>query len=207
MTFTLTQRSSSLLYFSLSQLQAHSRPRPFLTSPQIQSWRPPLLQSRPHQPWSLGRLRGKKPPVVPTSRSTAWTASSGKASQAPPPTQALALPHPPVPPLILWCIVRYLESCNIPSTTKRKCASSSSCTASSASDDDKQRTSTVSVGAKKGKGLVHALLPLPSHGPLALCLYPSATGAPTLLCLAPLPASRSPDSSLLSTHPHQGFLF
>ncbi|XP_017535879.1 period circadian protein homolog 1 isoform X1 [Manis javanica] len=46
-------------------------------------------------------------------------------------------------------ILRYLESCNIPSTTKRKCASSSSCTASSASDDDKQRTSTVSVGAKK----------------------------------------------------------
>nr|Q8K3T3.1 RecName: Full=Period circadian protein homolog 1; Short=sPER1; AltName: Full=Circadian clock protein PERIOD 1 [Nannospalax judaei]CAC95146.1 period 1 protein [Nannospalax judaei] len=46
-------------------------------------------------------------------------------------------------------ILRYLESCNIPSTTKRKCASSSSCTASSASDDDKQRTGPVPVGAKK----------------------------------------------------------
>ncbi|XP_047562513.1 period circadian protein homolog 1 isoform X2 [Lutra lutra] len=46
-------------------------------------------------------------------------------------------------------ILRYLESCNIPSTTKRKCASSSSCTASSASDDDKQRTGPVPLGAKK----------------------------------------------------------
>ncbi|XP_006151814.1 period circadian protein homolog 1 isoform X1 [Tupaia chinensis] len=46
-------------------------------------------------------------------------------------------------------ILRYLESCNIPSTTKRKCASSSSYTASSASDDDKQRTGSVPLGAKK----------------------------------------------------------
>ncbi|XP_063484412.1 period circadian protein homolog 1 isoform X2 [Symphalangus syndactylus] len=46
-------------------------------------------------------------------------------------------------------ILRYLESCNLPSTTKRKCASSSSCTTSSASDDDKQRTGPVSVGTKK----------------------------------------------------------
>nr|XP_020031106.1 period circadian protein homolog 1 isoform X3 [Castor canadensis]XP_020031107.1 period circadian protein homolog 1 isoform X3 [Castor canadensis]XP_020031108.1 period circadian protein homolog 1 isoform X3 [Castor canadensis] len=46
-------------------------------------------------------------------------------------------------------ILRYLESCNIPSTTKRKCASSSSYTTSSASDDDKQRTGPVPVGAKK----------------------------------------------------------
>uniref|UniRef100_A0A8C0YQT0 Period circadian clock 1b n=1 Tax=Cyprinus carpio carpio TaxID=630221 RepID=A0A8C0YQT0_CYPCA len=35
-------------------------------------------------------------------------------------------------------IVRYLESCNIPNTMKRKCGSSS-CTASSTSDDDKQQ--------------------------------------------------------------------
>uniref|UniRef100_A0A673VH13 Period circadian regulator 1 n=1 Tax=Suricata suricatta TaxID=37032 RepID=A0A673VH13_SURSU len=49
-------------------------------------------------------------------------------------------------------ILRYLESCNIPSTAKakRKCASSSSCTTSSASDDDKQRTGPVPLGAKKG---------------------------------------------------------
>ncbi|XP_004604902.1 period circadian protein homolog 1 isoform X2 [Sorex araneus] len=46
-------------------------------------------------------------------------------------------------------ILRYLESCSIPGTTKRKCASSSSCTASSASDDDKQKTGPVPVGARK----------------------------------------------------------
>ncbi|XP_008538136.2 period circadian protein homolog 1 isoform X1 [Equus przewalskii] len=51
-------------------------------------------------------------------------------------------------------ILRYLESCNIPSTTKRKCASSSSCTTSSASDDDKQRTGPLSVGAKKDPSAV-----------------------------------------------------
>uniref|UniRef100_A0A8D0Y3F9 Period circadian regulator 1 n=1 Tax=Sus scrofa TaxID=9823 RepID=A0A8D0Y3F9_PIG len=51
-------------------------------------------------------------------------------------------------------ILRYLESCNLPSTTKRKCASSSSCTASSASDDDKQRPGPVSMGAKKDPSAV-----------------------------------------------------
>lgn len=51
-------------------------------------------------------------------------------------------------------ILRYLESCNIPGTTKRKCASSSSCTASSASDDDKQRTGPVPVGTKKDQSAV-----------------------------------------------------
>ena len=52
-------------------------------------------------------------------------------------------------------IPRYLESCNLPSTTKRKCASSSSYTTSSASDDDRQRTGPVSVGTKKGKDPMH----------------------------------------------------
>nr|KAF6414845.1 hypothetical protein HJG59_000155 [Molossus molossus] len=51
-------------------------------------------------------------------------------------------------------ILRYLESCNIPGTTKRKCASSSSYTASSASDDDRQRTGPVSVGVKKDQSAV-----------------------------------------------------
>ncbi|XP_036308013.1 period circadian protein homolog 1 isoform X4 [Pipistrellus kuhlii] len=51
-------------------------------------------------------------------------------------------------------ILRYLDSCNIPGTTKRKCASSSSCSASSASDDDKQRTGPVSVGTKKDQSAV-----------------------------------------------------
>lgn len=51
-------------------------------------------------------------------------------------------------------ILRYLDSCNIPGTTKRKCASSSSCSASSASDDDKQRTGPVPVGTKKDQSAV-----------------------------------------------------
>ncbi|XP_034502847.1 period circadian protein homolog 1 isoform X1 [Ailuropoda melanoleuca] len=51
-------------------------------------------------------------------------------------------------------ILRYLESCNIPGTTKRKCASSSSCTTSSASDDDKQRTGPVVLGARKDPSAV-----------------------------------------------------
>ncbi|XP_014405360.1 PREDICTED: period circadian protein homolog 1 isoform X4 [Myotis brandtii] len=52
-------------------------------------------------------------------------------------------------------ILRYLESCNIPGTIKRKCASSSSsCTASSASDEDKQRTGPVPVGTKKDQSAV-----------------------------------------------------
>uniref|UniRef100_G3TUM4 Period circadian regulator 1 n=1 Tax=Loxodonta africana TaxID=9785 RepID=G3TUM4_LOXAF len=46
-------------------------------------------------------------------------------------------------------ILRYLESCNIPNTTKRKCASSSSCTTSSVSDDDKQRAGPVPASVKK----------------------------------------------------------
>ncbi|XP_018598105.1 period circadian protein homolog 1b isoform X2 [Scleropages formosus] len=40
-------------------------------------------------------------------------------------------------------IIRYLESCNVPSTVKRKCGSSS-CTVSSTSDDDKQKETSVS---------------------------------------------------------------
>ncbi|XP_006899214.1 PREDICTED: period circadian protein homolog 1 [Elephantulus edwardii] len=51
-------------------------------------------------------------------------------------------------------ILRYLESCNIPSTAKRKCASSSSCTMSSASDDDKQRIGPLTTGAKKDPSAV-----------------------------------------------------
>nr|XP_033780323.1 period circadian protein homolog 1 isoform X2 [Geotrypetes seraphini] len=45
-------------------------------------------------------------------------------------------------------IIRYLESCNIPSTVKRKCASSSY-TASSTSDDDKQKAAADMYAAKK----------------------------------------------------------
>ncbi|XP_044104971.1 period circadian protein homolog 1 isoform X2 [Neovison vison] len=73
-------------------------------------------------------------------------------------------------------ILRYLESCNIPSTTKRKCASSSSCTASSASDDDKQRTGPVPLGAKKDIIMMEdlpGLAPGPAPSPA-----PSPTVAP-----------------------------
>nr|XP_023651504.1 period circadian protein homolog 1 isoform X1 [Paramormyrops kingsleyae] len=42
-------------------------------------------------------------------------------------------------------IIRYLESCNVPNTVKRKCGSSS-CTVSSTSDDDKQKES---LGTRK----------------------------------------------------------
>ncbi|XP_060060355.1 period circadian protein homolog 1 isoform X2 [Erinaceus europaeus] len=70
-------------------------------------------------------------------------------------------------------ILRYLESCNIPSTTKRKCASSSSCTTSSASDDDKQRTGPVPVEAKKDiimmedlPGLAPGPAPSPAPSPI-----------------------------------------
>ncbi|XP_048221636.1 period circadian protein homolog 1 isoform X3 [Perognathus longimembris pacificus] len=72
-------------------------------------------------------------------------------------------------------ILRYLESCNIPSTTKRKCASSSSYTASSASDDDKQRTGPVPVGAKKDIVMMEEL-PSLAPGPA-----PSPAPSPTVI--------------------------
>uniref|UniRef100_A0A4W4GQW5 PAS domain-containing protein n=1 Tax=Electrophorus electricus TaxID=8005 RepID=A0A4W4GQW5_ELEEL len=56
-------------------------------------------------------------------------------------------------------IIRYLESCNVPNTVKRKCGSSS-CTASSTSDDDKQQ---VAPGNIKGMPpLVGESTPLPA---------------------------------------------
>ncbi|XP_070629156.1 period circadian protein homolog 1 isoform X1 [Bos indicus] len=76
-------------------------------------------------------------------------------------------------------ILRYLESCNLPSTAKRKCASSSSCTASSASDDDKQRAGPVSVGAKKDPSAV-----LPGEGATPLKEPVVGGGALSPLALA-----------------------
>ncbi|XP_026376658.2 period circadian protein homolog 1 isoform X2 [Ursus arctos] len=73
-------------------------------------------------------------------------------------------------------ILRYLESCNVPGTTKRKCASSSSCTTSSASDDDKQRTGPVLLGARKDIIMMEdlpGLAPGPAPSPA-----PSPTVAP-----------------------------
>lgn len=46
----------------------------------------------------------------------------------------------------LESIIRYLESCNVPNTMKRKCGSSS-CTASSTSDDDKQPDGNIKGGS------------------------------------------------------------
>uniref|UniRef100_A0A671L299 Period circadian protein homolog 1-like n=1 Tax=Sinocyclocheilus anshuiensis TaxID=1608454 RepID=A0A671L299_9TELE len=56
-------------------------------------------------------------------------------------------------------IVRYLESCNIPNTVKRKCGSSS-CTASSTSDDDKQQDAP---GNAKGDEESTLLPPMAMH--------------------------------------------
>ncbi|KAI4881130.1 hypothetical protein NFI96_017873 [Prochilodus magdalenae] len=57
-------------------------------------------------------------------------------------------------------IIRYLESCNVPNTVKRKCGSSS-CTASSTSDDDKQQEASNNT---KGRSvaLVGENTPLPA---------------------------------------------
>ncbi|XP_034532360.1 period circadian protein homolog 1b [Notolabrus celidotus] len=55
-------------------------------------------------------------------------------------------------------IIRYLDSCNIPNTIKRKCGSSS-CTASSTSDDDKQEASGNNKGGSVS--LVSEPPPLP----------------------------------------------
>ncbi|XP_066878054.1 period circadian protein homolog 1 isoform X3 [Kogia breviceps] len=77
-------------------------------------------------------------------------------------------------------ILRYLESCNLPSTTKRKCTSSSSCTTSSASDEDRQRAGAVSVGTEKDIIMMEDLPGLPP-GPA-----PSPAPSPTV---APDPAT------------------
>uniref|UniRef100_A0AAY5KFG3 PAS domain-containing protein n=1 Tax=Esox lucius TaxID=8010 RepID=A0AAY5KFG3_ESOLU len=61
-------------------------------------------------------------------------------------------------------IVRYLESCNVPNTVKRKCGSSS-CTTSSTSDDDKQRELP---GTAKGPRGNDASKGGPHMSPLAL---------------------------------------
>ncbi|RXN32715.1 period circadian -like protein [Labeo rohita] len=74
-------------------------------------------------------------------------------------------------------IVRYLESCNIPNTVKRKCGSSS-CTASSTSDDDKQQDAS---GNSKGPSVSlveeSALLP-----PLAMHSKAESVASVTSQC-------------------------
>ncbi|XP_035264982.1 period circadian protein homolog 1b isoform X2 [Anguilla anguilla] len=93
--------------------------------------------------------------------------------QAPAPQNPVTPPAPPVrkestTPYsyqqinCLDSIIRYLESCNVPNTVKRKCASSSGA-ASSTSDDDKQKESGTPKGAAVALGADPAPLP-----PLAL---------------------------------------
>ncbi|XP_047439560.1 period circadian protein homolog 1b isoform X2 [Mugil cephalus] len=70
-------------------------------------------------------------------------------------------------------IIRYLESCNIPNTVKRKCGSSS-CTASSTSDDDKQQEAS-----NGNKDIVMEEAPItPTLAPPYMTPTPPAT-APT----------------------------
>ncbi|KAM7377262.1 hypothetical protein PAMA_013857 [Pampus argenteus] len=74
-------------------------------------------------------------------------------------------------------IIRYLESCNIPNTVKRKCGSSS-CTASSTSDDDKQQEAS---GNTKGGSvsLVGEPAPLP---PLTMATKAESVASVTSQC-------------------------
>lgn len=128
---------------------------------------------------------------------------------SPPRALALPTPSPALMPSAV-SITRYLESCNLPSTTKRKCASSSSYTTSSASDDDKQRTGPVPVGTKKGKDPVHPAPTAPSWpgGPVsfpfcfwALLLCPALLPSLLVSRLFPttIPFPFSPGSSLLTS--------
>ncbi|XP_034020400.1 period circadian protein homolog 1b isoform X2 [Thalassophryne amazonica] len=74
-------------------------------------------------------------------------------------------------------IIRYLESCNIPNTVKRKCGSSS-CTTSSTSDDDKQQEVNGSTKVAS-VGLVGEPPPLP---PLTLVKKAKSVASVTSQC-------------------------
>uniref|UniRef100_A0A3B4Z1E8 Period circadian clock 1b n=1 Tax=Seriola lalandi dorsalis TaxID=1841481 RepID=A0A3B4Z1E8_SERLL len=73
-------------------------------------------------------------------------------------------------------IIRYLESCNIPNTVKRKCGSSS-CTASSTSDDDRQEAS----GNNKG-GSVSIVGEPPPLPPLTMATKAESVASVTSQC-------------------------
>ncbi|XP_042256537.1 period circadian protein homolog 1b isoform X1 [Thunnus maccoyii] len=74
-------------------------------------------------------------------------------------------------------IIRYLESCNIPNTVKRKCGSSS-CTASSTSDDDKQQEAN---GNTKG-GSVSLVGEPPPLPPLTMATKAESVASVTSQC-------------------------
>ncbi|XP_041840873.1 period circadian protein homolog 1b isoform X2 [Melanotaenia boesemani] len=73
-------------------------------------------------------------------------------------------------------IIRYLDSCNIPNTVKRKCGSSS-CTASSTSDDDKQPDASGNKGGSVN--LVGEPPPLP---PLTMATKAESVASVTSQC-------------------------
>ncbi|XP_026017876.1 period circadian protein homolog 1b [Astatotilapia calliptera] len=73
-------------------------------------------------------------------------------------------------------VIRYLDSCNIPNTVKRKCGSYS-CTASSASDDDKQEPNGNSKGGSVN--LVGEPPPLP---PLTMATKAESVASVTSQC-------------------------
>ncbi|XP_054916287.1 period circadian protein homolog 1b [Poeciliopsis prolifica] len=74
-------------------------------------------------------------------------------------------------------IIRYLESCNIPNTVKRKCGSSS-CTASSTSDDDKQPDAS---GNNQG-GSVNLVSEPPPLPPLTMASKAESVASVTSQC-------------------------
>ncbi|XP_058480830.1 period circadian protein homolog 1b [Solea solea] len=71
-------------------------------------------------------------------------------------------------------IIRYLESCNIPNTVKRKCGSS--CTASSTSDDDKQEA----CGNNKGGSV--SIVGEPPLPPLTMATKAESVASVTSQC-------------------------
>lgn len=74
-------------------------------------------------------------------------------------------------------IIRYLESCNIPNTVKRKCGSSS-CTASSTSDDDKQQE----AGGNNKGGSVSLVGEPPPLPPLTMATKAESVASVTSQC-------------------------
>ncbi|XP_038150791.1 period circadian protein homolog 1b [Cyprinodon tularosa] len=74
-------------------------------------------------------------------------------------------------------IIRYLESCNIPNTVKRKCGSSS-CTASSTSDEDKKANS----GGHDNGGSVNLVGEPPPLPPLTMASKAESVASVTSQC-------------------------
>ncbi|KAM4714267.1 period circadian protein homolog 1b isoform 2-T2 [Anableps anableps] len=94
-------------------------------------------------------------------------------------------------------IIRYLESCNIPNTVKRKCCSSS-CTASSTSDDDKQLDTSGNnkdIVMEEAPTTPTLVAPPPAttpKPPTATSLTPVASAAPSNTTVAPSPLPPPP---------------